>query len=198
MYLISRQFVDGLGRKLMTKTEAEPRTGEHALVRSRSHLFNARQKTCRVLNPFFTVALAGRARRNLAFENIEAPAGRASSTTKAASSPSTSPPPTRPRPSYDATLREPEAINPDGTFSRTVYEPLLTRSFDENDTDPASAYSDTPMVHYTRRPRPPGPRGRNRPAERRRQARRRLCAPGPPATNTTSTTSSPASPTPRT
>ena len=49
---------------------------------------------------------------------------------------------------YDATLRPTQGVNQDQTFHRTVYEPLLTRSYDENDTDPNSPYYDTPMVHY--------------------------------------------------
>jgi YD repeat-containing protein len=49
----------------------------------------------------------------------------------------------------DATLREKEIANQDGTRRRTVYEPLRTKSYDENDTDPASPHFDTPMVHYS-------------------------------------------------
>ena len=41
-----------------------------------------------------------------------------------------------------------QVTNPDGTFNRTVYEPLVTKSFDENDTDPTSPDYDTPSVHY--------------------------------------------------
>src|SRR5439155_9179648 len=49
---------------------------------------------------------------------------------------------------YDATMRAVRTINPDATFNRVVYEPLVTRSFDENDTDPTSAFYNTPMVQY--------------------------------------------------
>ena len=49
---------------------------------------------------------------------------------------------------YDAMLRTTQVVNPDATFSRTAYEPLVTKSYDENDTDPASPSYDTPMVHY--------------------------------------------------
>jgi len=49
---------------------------------------------------------------------------------------------------YDAMLREIEDENPDHTIRRTIYEPLLTKSYDENDTDPASPDRDTPMVHH--------------------------------------------------
>src|SRR5439155_17316180 len=49
---------------------------------------------------------------------------------------------------YDAMLRTTQVVNPYATFSRTAYEPLVTKSYDENDTDPASPSYDTPMVHY--------------------------------------------------
>ena len=56
MYLRSRQFVDGLGRKLLTKQEAEPTPGSSTprVVVSEATQFNARQKPSRVLNPFFS------------------------------------------------------------------------------------------------------------------------------------------------
>src|SRR5439155_14908524 len=47
----------------------------------------------------------------------------------------------------DATLRTVRVTNPDGTFRVTIYEPLLTRSYDENDTDTNSIYYGTPMIH---------------------------------------------------
>jgi len=50
MYFFSREFVDGLGRKLMTKTEAEPAPGSATprVILSEATLYNARQKpACR-------------------------------------------------------------------------------------------------------------------------------------------------------
>ena len=49
---------------------------------------------------------------------------------------------------YDSMLREVEAFNADGTRRVIAYEPLVSRSYDENDADPASAYADTPMAHF--------------------------------------------------
>lgn len=141
-YLISRDFVDGMGRKLMTKTEAEAATagGPARVAVSGAVRFNARAKPAEALNPYFAVV-------GMDFEDITAGgwtgtfsengtfialglAGAHKSTT-----------------TYDATLRELTVTNPDGTARRTAYEPLLTLSFDENDNNPASVYAGTPMVH---------------------------------------------------
>src|SRR5260370_39668387 len=50
---------------------------------------------------------------------------------------------------YDAPLREVATTNQDGTFGLTAYEPLLTRSFDENQTDPTNSFYGNSMVHYS-------------------------------------------------
>lgn len=49
---------------------------------------------------------------------------------------------------YDAALRPITSTNQDGTFRRTVYEPLLTRSYDEHQTDPGSPFFGALMAHY--------------------------------------------------
>ncbi|MGA1237313.1 MAG: toxin TcdB middle/N-terminal domain-containing protein, partial [Limisphaerales bacterium] len=147
-YFITRQFVDGLGRTLLTKTEAEPEAdgGAPRVVVTEASLFNARQKPFRVLNPFFTLT-TGSLDQLLAYEDIHAPAWKGQFHAEGvltnlnlaeAHSSSTD---------YDATLRPVRMTNPDRTFRSTVYEPLLTRSFDENDADPTSQYFATPMVH---------------------------------------------------
>ncbi len=161
MYLRSRQFVDGLGRNLLIKQEAEPAPGSTTprVVVTGATQFNARQKPARVINPYFSLSNARPADGRgtgaegllddlLAFENIEAPGWQgqfhhegALVTLNLTDAPAIST-------AYDATLRPIQVTNPDGTFSRTVYEPLLTRSFDENDTDPASPFHDTPMAHF--------------------------------------------------
>jgi YD repeat-containing protein len=146
-YLISRQFSDGLGRSLMTRSEAEPAPGQSTprVVVSGAVLFNARQKPVRALNPFFTLQ-SGSLDELLAFENIEAPGWQGqfhengslvALNLVAAHQASTE---------YDATLRVVRATNPDGTRARTEYEPLITRGFDENDADANSPHFNTPMV----------------------------------------------------
>lgn len=148
-YFISRQFVDGLGRKLLSKQEAGALTdgGPPRVTVKEAVTFNARMKPSRVLNPFYS-RLKGSLDDQLAYESIEDLGwsgefqlnGSLVTLNLSNAHASTT--------EYDATLREVKSINPDGTFRRTVYEPLLTRSYDENDTDPDSPYFDTPMVHY--------------------------------------------------
>lgn len=148
-YAISRQFIDGLGRKLLSKQEAEAATpgGSPRVTVKEAVTFNARLKPGRVLNPFFTTQ-GGGLDAQLAFESIEAPGWTgqfALNGQMVALSLATAP---AFRTDYDAALREATTTNPDGTLRRTVYEPLLTFSFDEHDSDPASPFHDTPMVHF--------------------------------------------------
>jgi YD repeat-containing protein len=150
-YLISRTFSDGLGRTVMTKQEAEPAPGSATprVVVSGAVLFNARQKPVRALNPCFTLQPGTALDDLLSYESIEDPGWQGAFHQNGqlvdlnlASAHQTAM-------SYDATLRTVQATNPDGTFSRTVYEPLVTQSFDENDTDPTAPDYNTPMVHFS-------------------------------------------------
>jgi YD repeat-containing protein len=149
-YFISRQFSDGLGRTLMTRTEAEPAEGSTALrvAVTGAVSFNHRGKPVRALNPFFTLR-PGSLDELLAFENIEASGwqgqfhlGGNLVTLNLATAHQAS---TR----YDATLRVIQSTNPDGTFDRTEFEPLVVREFDENDVDPASPHFNTPLTQFT-------------------------------------------------
>jgi RHS repeat-associated protein len=149
-YFISRQFGDGLGRSLMTRTEAEPAEGSSAsrVAVTGAMLFNARSKPVRALNPFFT-SQTGSLDELLAFENIEAYgwqgqfhlAGDLVSLDLASAHQTST--------EYDATLRVIRATNPDGTSGRTEFEPLVVRGFDENDNDPDSPHFNTPMIQFT-------------------------------------------------
>jgi YD repeat-containing protein len=149
-YLIARQFMDGLGRALMTRSEAEPAEGSAAprVVVSGALLFNARQQPVRELNPFFTTR-TGSLEELLAFEELEAAGwrglfhedeGLAALELAAAHQSFTE---------YDATLRVIRTINADGSFRRIEFEPLMTRDFDENDTDAGSPHFDTPRLQFT-------------------------------------------------
>jgi len=150
LYLFSRQFTDGLGRKLMTKTEAEPAPGSSTprTIISEATVFNARQKPLAVLNPCFSLNGGSTLSDLLAFESIEAPGWQGSFQLysnlvsldlSAAHKKSRG---------YDAVLRPTAVTNQDGSFNRTIYEPLLTRSYDENQTDPASPFYNNSMVYY--------------------------------------------------
>ncbi|HVV70782.1 MAG TPA: hypothetical protein VHI52_04665, partial [Verrucomicrobiae bacterium] len=149
-YVIRRDFTDGLGRKLMTKQEAEPALGSTTprVVVQEATLFNARQKASRILNPYFSLLTGTTLDELLAYENIEAADwkgrfhqnGSLVDLDLSAAHQSAM--------AYDATLRTIQTQDPDGSIARTVYEPLVTRAYDENDTDPASPFFNTPMVHY--------------------------------------------------
>ena len=149
-YLIRRAFTDGLGRTLMTKQEAEPAAGGSAprVVVGGAVLFNARQKPSRTLNPYFSLQSGTTLDDLLGYESIEDPAwtgtfhqdgqlvnlGLAAAHQTAAS--------------YDATLRPIATTNQDGSFHYSVYEPLLTRNYDENQADAASTFHNNAMVQY--------------------------------------------------
>ncbi len=148
-YFVSRHFSDGLGRDLMTKMEAGAETvgGPVRVTVERAVQFNARVQPARTLNPYYT-ALSGSLDDQLAFESIEDPGwmgtfsvdgGLVSLGLGAAHQTTTR---------YDATLRELEAHNADGTVRRLSYEPLLTRVSDEDDSDASSPHADTPTVQY--------------------------------------------------
>ncbi len=150
LYFIARQFTDGLGRKLLTKHETGPDTegGLPRVVVNEAITFNQRQATARSFNSFYS-RLTGPLDEQLAFESVEAAEwsgdfqrdGRLV-TLSLSNAHFTSF-------HYDATLREIKTINPDATMRYTVFEPLLSRFYDENDADPASPHFDTPKVQYT-------------------------------------------------
>ncbi|MBZ0212797.1 MAG: RHS repeat protein, partial [Nitrospirae bacterium] len=146
----TRSFVDGLGRELMTKEEAErdPDTGAPRVAVSGAVTFNARGQAHSALNPYYSLA-GSDLDALLAFEDVTADDwqgvfhenGQLVQRDLATAHKSVM--------TYDETLRTLVATNPDGTERKTVYEPLVVRSFDENDADPASQYADTPMVHHS-------------------------------------------------
>src|SRR5262249_46022206 len=150
-YFISRQFVDGLGRSLMTKQEAEPEGtgGPPRVVVNGALVFNARQKASRTVNPYFSRQGGSSLDDLLAYESIADPSwtgtfednGQLANLGLAAAHQSSM--------VYDATLRTTQATNPDGTFGRTVYEPLVPRTFDEKDVDPSSPSFNTPTIHFS-------------------------------------------------
>ncbi|MBI2926735.1 MAG: VCBS repeat-containing protein [Verrucomicrobia bacterium] len=148
-YLIARQFTDGLGRALMSRGEAEPAPGQTTprVIVTGAVVFNARQKPLCGLNPFFTL-LGGTLDDMLALENVEAPDWRGQFHEQGSLVTLGLGAAHRSLTEYDATLRVVQATNPDGTRARTEYEPLVTRAFDENDTDPASPHFNTPMVQF--------------------------------------------------
>jgi len=142
-YLLSRAFVDGMGRVLLTKQEA----GNGRVAVSGAGPFNRRGKPAAKLNPYFSLAGPDFEAR-LAFENIEAPGWTGLFETNGISCPLGLAAAPKVAIAYDATLREIKLTHPDGSFARTDHEPLVERKYDENDTDPASPFHDTPHVYH--------------------------------------------------
>jgi RHS repeat-associated protein len=140
-YFISRAFIDGLGRHLMTKHQAEPdpQSTQPRFVVKEAVQFNARAAVSRVLSPFYST--------HLSFEDISAPGwqGAFHQNGQILSLDLTGAHKTQTE--YDATLRPIKITNADATFRRTVYQPFITTSYDENDNDPASPHFDTPISY---------------------------------------------------
>lgn len=148
-YFVSRQYVDGLGRKRLTKTEAEPALGSTTprVVVSGATRFNARERPSQVLNPYFSLS-GGSLDALLAYEDIEFPAwqGQFELNGSLVNLGLTQAPVTAN--SYDATLRAVRVTNADRTFRQTQFGPFRTTTYDENDTDPASPNYQTPTIRY--------------------------------------------------
>ena len=149
-YFITRQFIDGLGRLLMTKHEAEPGApnGPPRVVISAAVQFNARQKPSITLNSCYSLLPGNQLDTLLAFEDIGAPGWQGAFSFNGqlqnlglATAHKTSV-------TYDALLREVSSANPDSTIRRMRYEPLLNKAFDENQTDLASPFFGDSMAHY--------------------------------------------------
>ena len=138
-YFVSRTFMDGLGRTILTKEEDE--TAGRSVVRD-AVTFNERLKPYQELTPFY-------GQEGLAFEDITHPDWTGSWVIDGeervyglVDAPST-------ETLYDATSRDSVSILPDGSYSRTTYLPLVMRMEDENDTDPSSKYFGTPTIQYS-------------------------------------------------
>lgn len=149
-YLIGRQFMDGLGRVLLAKQEAEPAPGGSTprVVVSGAVLFNARMKPSHTLNPYFSRLASSNLDDLLAYESIEDPAWKGTFHQNGQLVDLTLGNAHQTSVNYDALLRTIRSINPDGTPTRTEFEPLITKAYDENDTDPTSPFYDTPLIHY--------------------------------------------------
>jgi RHS repeat-associated protein len=149
-YFVSRQFLDGLGRALMTRTEAEPETpgGLPRVVVKQAVQFNARANITTTLNPFYSLVSSTTLDSLLAFEDIAAPAWQGAFHDRGQMRALNLAGAHKSQTRYDATLRAIRVTNQDGTFSRTTYEPLVTRHYDENDNDAASSHFDTPTIYF--------------------------------------------------
>jgi len=148
-YFISRAYVDGMGRALMQKTEHQPEGAEAARVAVSGVVgFNARGGAAWSIQPFFS-ALPGNLDAQLAYESVTSAGwqgrfvidGVEQSLAYAAAPKQES--------VYDALMRPCRVVHPDGNFAQTIHEPLVDRSYDENDVAATSPHFNTPMVRYS-------------------------------------------------
>ncbi len=150
-YFITREYVDGLGRKRMTKTQADPdpATTLPRVAVSRAALYNARGEPSRMINPFFSSTGSTNLANLLAYEDLTAPdwhgtfelySNLVALNFSAAHATTLS---------YDAMLREIGRTNADGSFSTMSYAPLLNRVTDENQNNPTSPYFGASRVRHS-------------------------------------------------
>jgi RHS repeat-associated protein len=148
-YLISRRYVDGLGRDVMRKQEAEraPAGGSPRVFVTGAVRFNARGTPAAELNPFYVAGGTESLDDLLSFENISLPGwqgvfefhGELVALGLVAAH--------QTRLEYDALGRPVRSFKPDGAVSEKQYSPLVVTSLDEEDTRPGSPHNDTPTVH---------------------------------------------------
>jgi len=145
---IARNFVDGLGRPLMTKEEAEddPATGLPRVAVSGATRFNARTRPAYQMQPYYTRSSGATLDALLAFEDVRAPGWEGLFHEDGALVARNLAQAHKLEYAYDATLRGTEVVAPDGAVSRTEYEPLVRKAFDQNDADVASPHFDTPKI----------------------------------------------------
>lgn len=150
MYFVSRQFSDGMGRKLMVKEETipDPETGKRRVVVKEATAFNQRQKPAFVLNPYYTALKGSDLEALVAFEDIATSDWTGLFHSEGVLVLTNLTHAHKTAMEYDAILRQVKTINPDNTCRWNVFKPLRVESFDENDSDPTSAGYDTPTVHY--------------------------------------------------
>jgi len=116
----SRDYVDGLGRKLQTKLRAEG--GRYVVQQAAT--FDARMRVKESYLPYFAAEST--------FEYVPVETGAPKITS-----------------AYDATGRELEKHHPDGSVSTTVYTPLQKIVADEENNDPSSIHYNKPKT-FTR------------------------------------------------
>lgn len=149
-YHLTRKFVDGLGRPLMTKEEAEddPDTGAPRVAVSGATRFNARTRPAYQLQAYYTMQSGGTLEALLAFEDVRAPGWQGSFHENGALVARDLAHAHKLQYEYDAMLRSTRVVTPDGASSRTEYEPFVRKAFDQNDADPASPHYGTPSIAF--------------------------------------------------
>lgn len=148
-YRITREYVNGLGVTVMVKDEAaaDPETGEPRVLTHDALIFNGRGKARYTLNPFYST-LTGDLFEQLELEDVRLPEWTGIFHQDGAIEELGIDDAPKGETLYDTALRPSIVTNADGTVRTTEYEPLVTRVFDENDSDSASPHADTPTLLY--------------------------------------------------
>lgn len=133
-YHFSRVYLDGLGRTLLTKSEAEPdvQDGKPRWVAAAVTLFNKRGLPVKSLQSFFSGSFE--------FEDVQDPAWQGVFHVDGqlvARGLDDAPKLTQ---QYDAVGRVIRSVRPDGAVAESRFEPLVVHLYDENATDPASPH----------------------------------------------------------
>ena len=150
-YYISRSFVDGLGRPLMTKEETDPdsSTGNPKVVVKGAVQFNARKTTRFTLQPYYSGMSEEGLEHGLEFEDINSSDWRGQFHDRGELVTLNLDSSHKIRLHYDELLRKIRTTNPDTTETRIEFLPLVTQSLDENDLTPDSIHFNTPVHHYS-------------------------------------------------
>lgn len=148
-YRFARSFVSGMGETVLQKEEAEPNpeSGAPRVAVTQAVIFNGRGKVRYMLNPYYSTQGAS-LQELLAFEDILDPTWSGLFLTESGLQPLSLEDSHRIETLYDVELRPTRVFTQDRHYRETVYEPLITKIYDENDTDPTSPYFDTPLIHY--------------------------------------------------
>lgn len=148
-YHLEREFMDGLGRRVMQKREAavEPGSGAPRFAVSYAAIFNGRGGVRSELQPCFS--LAGPSLESLLeFEDVTAPAWQGQFHENGTLVSYSLAEAHRNLYTYDELQRQRTVTYADGTTNEKRYAPLVTRTYDALDLDPVSAFFDTPIAHF--------------------------------------------------
>lgn len=150
-YFIYREYMDGMGRLLMKREEAEPDpdTGAPRVAVTEAKAFHGRAGVAFEISPYFESLPDADLGELLDYRGISDEAWTGLFLLEDALESRGLLDAPRVAYSYDPLLREIEMTNPDGTIRRQRHEPLIIYRYDENDTDPASPFFDTPLVHHS-------------------------------------------------
>lgn len=139
-YLITRQFIDGLGRVRMVKSGVFGDGSSTSFSVNGACIYNGRSRVSRLLQPYFS--------NSADFEDIRGPGwsglfhreGKLVSLNLKNADQTTT--------IYDAIGRDRMVLHSSGTKVSTTYRPNESARYDENDNDPQSPHYNTPTSSF--------------------------------------------------